>query len=82
MRRLLGGLRDRHDLRGRSMNLYPEAIALENTRDRFCDQRRGSLVFHGQDFQLAHNPLRKIPSGPNHVHSIPSPDPVLPPRSR
>ena len=60
------------------MNLYPEVIALKNTGDRFCDQRRGRSIFHGQDFQFTHNSLRKVPSGPNHVHSISRPDPVLP----
>src|SRR6476646_5531123 len=76
IRRLLGGLRDRHGLR--SVTLHPKAIALENAGDRLYDHRCGSSVFDGQDFQFAHNPLRKVSSGPNHLHSVPRPNSVFP----
>src|SRR5438105_14320303 len=69
IRRLLGGLRDRHGLR--NITLHHKAIALKNTGGRPYDHRRGSSVFEGQYFQFAHNPLRKAPSGPKHVHSVP-----------
>ena len=73
--RLLEGLRDRYGLW--SMTLHPEAITLENARDRFCDQRRGRSVFNRQNLQFAHDPLRKASPGPNDVYSNPRPDPVF-----